>query len=45
MARHKVDKGVGHGVGAIGKVVNRNIRRVAKGKGDKLRRSWEYIVE
>ena len=31
-------------VGAIGKVVNRNIRRVAKGRGDKLRRSREFVV-
>ena len=29
----------------IGKVMNCNIRRVAKGKGDKLRRSWEFVME
>ena len=41
----KVDKGVGLGVGTIGKEVNRNLGRVAKGKGDKLRRRQENVVE
>ena len=39
VAKGASDRGVGHGVRTIGKVVNCNIGRVAKGKGDKLRRS------
>ena len=42
--QRKVDKGVGRGVRAIGKVMNRNIGRVAKGKDDKLRRSGECVM-
>ena len=29
----------------FGKGVNCNIRRIMKGKGDKLRRRWENVVE